>query len=142
MWEAPWLDRLEAELDNLRAALDWLLDHDDAEMALRLVAELWWFWYKHGHLSEGRRWIEEALGRSASPNAVRAEALNGAGVLARNQADFERSQTWLKQSLALQRELGDERGTRQARRALLAVSVPALLFAASTVWSLWLVVGG
>jgi tetratricopeptide (TPR) repeat protein len=109
--QASWLDRLEAENDNLRAAIGWSLDRDDAEVALRLVAELWWFWYKRGHLNEGRRWLEEALGRSTTPSAARAEALNGAGVLARNQADFERAQRWLEESLDLHRELGDERGS-------------------------------
>jgi hypothetical protein len=52
-------------------------------MALRLVAALWYFWYKRGHLSEGRRWLEEALVRSDAPTPARAEALNGAGALAR-----------------------------------------------------------
>ena len=112
--QSSWLDRLEAEMDNLRAALGWSLDRGDVEVALRMVAELWWFWYKRGHLNEGRRWLEEALGKSVSPTGAptpaRAEALNGAGVMARNQADFEQAQTWLEESLALQRELGDERG--------------------------------
>src|ERR671916_1297994 len=112
--QSSWLDRLEAEMDNLRAALGLSLDRGDVEVALRMVAELWWFWYKRGHLNEGRRWLEEALGKSVSPTGAptpaRAEALNGAGVMARNQADFEQAQTWLEESLALQRELGDERG--------------------------------
>jgi predicted ATPase len=72
--QGEWLERLEAENDNLRAAIGWSLERGDAEMALRLVAELWWFWYRRGHLSEGRRWLEEALGKSASPVSARAEA--------------------------------------------------------------------
>jgi predicted ATPase/DNA-binding XRE family transcriptional regulator len=108
--EGVWLDRLEAENDNLRAAIGWSLEAGDAEMALRLGAELWWFWYKRGYVSEGRRWLEEALGKGASPTYARAEALNGAGALARIQADYEQAQAWLDESLVLQRELGDKKG--------------------------------
>ncbi|CAA9434270.1 MAG: hypothetical protein AVDCRST_MAG03-3511 [uncultured Rubrobacteraceae bacterium] len=109
--QCPWLDRLEGEIYNLRAAIGWSLGGGDPEVALRLVAELWWFWYKRGHLTEGRRWLEEALGRSATPGPARAEAFNGAGVLARNQADYDRARALLTEGLALQRELGDGKGT-------------------------------
>ena len=51
--QACWLDRLETELDNLRAALTWSIAHDPG-MALRLAAGLWRFWYVRGHLREGR----------------------------------------------------------------------------------------
>jgi DNA-binding CsgD family transcriptional regulator/Tfp pilus assembly protein PilF len=78
---------------------------------LRLAAKLWWFWYKRGNLSEGRWWLEEALGKSTAPISVRAEVLNGAGVLARNQSDYEQAREWLEESLVLQRALGDEKGT-------------------------------
>jgi DNA-binding NarL/FixJ family response regulator len=109
--QTEWFDRLESEHDNLRAALSWSLEGGDAEMALQLVANLWWFWYKRGHLSEGRRWLEEALEQIASPAPARGEALNGAGVLARNQSDYERAQEWLEESLVLRRDLGDKAGT-------------------------------
>ena len=108
--QTEWYNRLEAEHDNLQAALSWSLERGDAQAALQMNAELWWFWYKRGYLSEGRRWLEEALGKSASPAPARAEALNGAGVLARNQSDYDQAQAWLEESLALWRELGDKRG--------------------------------
>ena len=111
--EGEWLDRLEAENDNLRAAIGWSLERGEAQMALRLVAALWYFWYKRGHLGEGRRWLEEALAKSDSPTPARAEALNGAGALARNQADYERAQGWLEESLLLKRELGDKKGAAE-----------------------------
>jgi tetratricopeptide (TPR) repeat protein len=82
-------------------------------MALRLVAALWYFWYKRGHLNEGRRWLEEALARSDTPTPAWAEALNGAGALARNRTDYEQAQPWLKESLVLRRELGDKKGTAE-----------------------------
>ncbi len=53
--QTEWFDRLENEHDYLRAALSWSLERGDAETALQMNAELWWFWYKRGHLSEGRR---------------------------------------------------------------------------------------
>jgi predicted ATPase/DNA-binding CsgD family transcriptional regulator len=109
--QAEWFDRLEAEHDNLRAALRWSLESGDVEMALQLAAELWWFWYKRGHLSEGRRWLAEVLEKNVSPTSTRAEALSGAGVLARNQSDFEQAQAWLEECLDLRRELGDKKGT-------------------------------
>jgi predicted ATPase/DNA-binding CsgD family transcriptional regulator len=108
--QAEWFDRLENEHDNLQAALSWSLEGGNAEMALRLATKLWWFWYKRGHLSEGRRWLEEVLSHSISSTSARAEVLNGAGVLARNQSDYERAQAWLEESLALWRELGEKAG--------------------------------
>src|SRR5262249_34573498 len=52
-----WLDRLEIEHDNLRAALDWVLDNDQPELAVRLTGALWHFWYVRGHLREGGAWL-------------------------------------------------------------------------------------
>jgi predicted ATPase len=62
--QTEWFGRLESEHDNLRAALSWSLERGNAETALQMNAQLWWFWYKRGHLSEGRRWLEEALGKA------------------------------------------------------------------------------
>jgi predicted ATPase/class 3 adenylate cyclase len=81
--QLEWLERLEAEHDNMRAALSWALGRKEAEVALRLGGALWWFWWMRGHNSEGRRLLEEALaidGR-VSPE-VRAMALAGVGELA------------------------------------------------------------
>ena len=56
-----WLERLEREHDNLLAALGWAREQKAAEVALRLCGALWRFWYTRGYLSEGRRWIDQAL---------------------------------------------------------------------------------
>ena len=78
--QLEWLDRLEAEHDNMRAALSWAAERKEVEVALRMGGALWWFWWMRGHNSEGRRWLEEALAMNGrgSPE-VRAMALAGVG---------------------------------------------------------------
>src|SRR5215204_6275239 len=59
--QLEWLERLEAEHDNMRAALSWALERKEVEVALRLGGALGWFWWMRGYYSEGRRWLEDAL---------------------------------------------------------------------------------
>ena len=110
--QATWIDRLEAEHDNLRAALGWAREAGAAEVGLRLAGALWRFWLMRGHFHEGRAWLEGALAgaEGAAPNA-RAEALQGAGVLAAEQGDYGRAAASFTGSLALRREMGDRRGS-------------------------------
>ena len=110
--QATWLDRLEAEHDNLRAALGWAQEAGATEVGLRLAGALWRFWLMRGHFHEGRTWLEGALAgaEGAAPN-VRAEALQGAGVLAAEQGDYGRAAASFTGSLALRREMGDRRGS-------------------------------
>ncbi len=88
-----WLNRLEDELDNLRAALRWSLEND-AETAAQLAAATRLFWLFHSHLKEGQEWLESALERSrnAAPAAVRFNLLNVLGTLARFQGDYAAAQ--------------------------------------------------
>jgi predicted ATPase/class 3 adenylate cyclase/Tfp pilus assembly protein PilF len=111
--EAVWLDRVEMEHGNLRAALAWLIATVGAqERALRLAGALAGFWYVRGYLTEGRSWLEQALAIApATPPEVRAKALDGAGALADLQGDLERSETLIAEALALYRAAGDQRGT-------------------------------
>jgi tetratricopeptide (TPR) repeat protein len=104
-----WLERLEAEHDNLRAALEWCLaDADGVEAGLRLAGTLWWFWHMRGYTSEGRAWLERTLARGGT-TAAWAVACCRAGHLAWHLGDFERATARLKESLALGRALGDRR---------------------------------
>jgi DNA-binding CsgD family transcriptional regulator/tetratricopeptide (TPR) repeat protein len=105
------LERLEVEHDNVRAALFWALGGADPRLGLRLAGSLWVFWYGHGHVGEGLRWLEEALARSeASAVPARAKALNGAGWLTEVRGEYRAAQAFLEESLALYRGSGDERG--------------------------------
>ncbi|MDP2624274.1 MAG: tetratricopeptide repeat protein [Actinomycetota bacterium] len=109
--QSTWLERLEQEHDNVRAALRWALDHGEGELALRIGAAAWRFWRLRGHLTEGRNWLEQALEASgdATP-AVLAHALMGAGDLAVGQGDDVAARGHLEQALALADELGDDAG--------------------------------
>jgi predicted ATPase/DNA-binding SARP family transcriptional activator/DNA-binding CsgD family transcriptional regulator len=100
--QVEWMERLETEHDNIRAALFWALGRKEAELTLRLGGALWWFWLMRGYHSEGRRWLEGALaieGRG-SPE-VRAMALAGEGALASEQGDYDRAQEAFKEGLQL-----------------------------------------
>ncbi len=106
-----WLERLEREHDNLRAALHWAIEGGGAEMALRLGSALERFWVVRGHRTEGLEFLERALARSAGIAAdVRAKALLAAARLALIQSNFDQGVMLAQQSLALFRELGDRRG--------------------------------
>ncbi len=84
---SEWLDRLERELDNLRAALDWLEASGENQLSLRLAAAVRHFWALKGHIVEGRRRLEKGLGADARPTAARAKALNAASDLATGGGD-------------------------------------------------------
>jgi len=114
----PWLDRLDAEHDNLRAALDHLEDQGDVQSALQLAGALQRFWYMRGHLREGRERIERLLALDERATAVRARALNGAAVMALNRADYPAARLRAQQALALSRELGDDWGAAYAEMLL------------------------
>ena len=100
--QAAWLHWLEAEHDNLRAALAWSIDNDPV-IAVRLAGTLWRFWYVRGYLSEGRGWAEAALALNEGSAAERAKAFYTAGDLAQEQGDYERAATFLTAGLAAAR---------------------------------------
>jgi predicted ATPase len=106
--QAEWLDRLDAEHENLRAALTWSLEAGgEATLGLRMVGTLAWFWRLRGYLREGRRWLEAVLAASRTQRTpLRCRALNGLGLLTFTLGDY--ATPVLEESLALARELGDE----------------------------------
>ena len=139
--QTMWLQRLETDHDNLRAALAWCQTlPGDAEVGLRLAGALWRFWDTRSYLSEGRRWLEQALAlsdfgvprengllgaadqvsiqRRKAKTAMRAKALRGVGALAWSQGDYARAAKLLEESLALFRVLEDSAGIANTQNHL------------------------
>jgi predicted ATPase/class 3 adenylate cyclase len=106
-----WLDRLEAEHDNLRAALDRLEALEETELVLSLAGAIWRFWVRRGHLAEGRRRLDGALAADERPTEARARALHGATALTAELGDISSARPWAEESLVLHREFGDAWGT-------------------------------
>ena len=113
-----WTDRLEREHDNLRAALDYLSASGETQMVLRLAGAVSVFWEMKGHVPEGRRRLEAALGADDRPTAARAKALNGAAATALGSGDAAAAKRRAEEALRLHRELGDARGTAIAKLEL------------------------
>ena len=113
-----WLNRLDRDLDNLRAALDGLADTHESEHALRLSGALSDFWASRGHVAEGRRRLESALLFNLNPTAARAKALNGAAELAGTSGDPEAMGLRAEEALALYRWLGNQQGEAESLQQL------------------------
>jgi len=111
--QVHWYDRIEAEIDNMRAALEWCRDHSQGrEAGLRLAAGLGWFWAVRGYNREGSQWIAETLARGPfEPSTALAMVLHSAGNLAYRQDDPEAARRYYQQSLEVRRALGDESAT-------------------------------
>jgi ATP/maltotriose-dependent transcriptional regulator MalT len=111
--QETWLDRVEKEYENFRAALGWSLTEErGVETGLLLARTLTRFWEVRGYLSEGRAFLAQALGRLGAdpPTRERAKALNAAAVLAWMQGDAAASRALFDESLVIERTLGDTAG--------------------------------
>ena len=114
-YERKWVDRLDHEHDNLRAAFDWLEAAHETELLQRLGGALARFWLMRGHAREGGERLERALRSDDSPSSARLKALNGAALLGQTGAHGRLHAT---AALALSEALGDRRGAAQAKLAL------------------------
>ena len=113
--DALWFARCEQEYANLRTAMRWLLERGAIELALRLGAALWGFWWIQERLQEGWHLLEQALARSEEVSvAVRAKAFSTAGRLAGYQGNTERGERLCQEGLALARQAGDTQRVMQA----------------------------
>ena len=125
--QAVWLARLEREHQNLRAALNWALEQNKAEIALRLCVALWWYWVVHGHLKEGRHFLEKTLAGNRRGERdmmhLHSRALYATGILAWIQGDYDHAEVFCQQCLALCRELGDQKGIGDALHGLARVAL-------------------
>ncbi|MGI8826775.1 MAG: ATP-binding protein [Chloroflexota bacterium] len=121
--QETWLQRLDAEHDNLRAALQWALDADEDEIALRLSSAVQWFWQVHESPTEGRAWLERSLARSGdAATPARIKALHGAGWLALLQCDLPGAKALFEECLELATVLDDESTIAESLRALGSVA--------------------
>jgi len=106
--QVEWLNRLEREHNNLRAALSWLLERDEVEAAAHFEYSLYVFWWIRGYHTEGRRWIETTLARGSDLSSVgRAKALFVRGAMAMGQGDHSAAETCYTESYALFEAVGD-----------------------------------
>ena len=113
--QKSWLDRLEEDHDNLRAALDWFVANGESVLAMRFVSALWRFWQIRGHLNEGREKTERVLRIAGSDHPVeRAAALEAAGGIAHWQGDQAGSEHFYAEALELQRQIGDKEAIARA----------------------------
>ena len=114
--DMEWLGRLETEHDNLRAALSWALEQEEAdELGLRLAGALWLFWEGHGHYGEGHSWLKQVLARGGQASAAaRAKALEGKGWLIFDSDESDETVMTAREGLKLSDEggLGGEVGAK------------------------------
>jgi predicted ATPase/transcriptional regulator with XRE-family HTH domain len=106
--QLAWLDRLDADHPNFRAALQWACQRSDWESAGRITSCLWHFWERRGHASEGRAWAMTILAQPALLSApTLARVYTAAGALATVQGDYRSARALYCESLELRRRLGD-----------------------------------
>jgi predicted ATPase/class 3 adenylate cyclase len=129
--QAIWLERLEREHENLRAAMQWSLEQAQGErgdgrtreIALRLGGALRQFWYMRSDFSEGRDFLERALTlRDGVAASVRAKALVAATRLHVSLGSLDRAEALCEESLALYRELFDTAGIASSLHLLAAIA--------------------
>ncbi|HJS28873.1 MAG TPA: tetratricopeptide repeat protein, partial [Anaerolineales bacterium] len=110
--QLQWLDRLETDHDNLRAALRWGQQGAGPDLGLRLAGALFWFWLLRGHASEGRGWLEGilALNGEGRQSLAYARALWASGYLAVGQGDVVAGRSRLEASREIFTEVDDQEG--------------------------------
>ena len=117
-----WLDRLEAEHDNLRSVLDRFQASGETQHALQLAGALWGFWQVRGHFAEGRRRLAAALAADVSSTAARAWALVGWAALSNETATLATARLRAEEALRLYGALGNGWGVAYARWILGALA--------------------
>lgn len=104
-----WMQGLEEEHDNLRAALQWALEQGDLDAALRIAGSIWRFWQIHGHVEEGAKWMSTILDRArGQASVVRAKALWGAGWLGMVIGTLAQSRQYFEEGASIARSLADD----------------------------------
>jgi len=105
---AGWIAALDADHENLRAALRFCLsDPGEAAAGAQIACDLWRYWETHGHLTEGRRILAALLDHLGPASSARPRALWTAGFLAQFQGDIPAARRLLEASLSAARQAGD-----------------------------------
>jgi predicted ATPase/class 3 adenylate cyclase len=127
----PWLDRLDADHDNLRAACDYASDVGDASVVLRFAGSLYRFWYMRGYLSEGRARLVAALGMPGGEPVQRAKALEGAAVMAMEAGRIDEGAQLAREAEALHASTGNKWGEAYSKYLAATAAADADDFAAA-----------
>ncbi|MBE2220816.1 MAG: tetratricopeptide repeat protein [Anaerolineae bacterium] len=106
--QQTWLDTLDNEYDNLRAALNWSVQNNETETAVRLGAALGRYWWLRYRPIEGGNWLRQILALPGSQTAHRARAMSYAGMLARLRRDYAEAETYLTACIDYQQQTGDK----------------------------------
>ncbi len=113
-----WLEKLEEDHDNLRAAMNWCLANDP-EKAIRMAVAVRNYWLVKSHLTEGFEWLKAASETGFEPPAdLRFKLLNGLGLAARFRGDFDTAKRAYEDGLTAGIEAGDMAGTALSNRGL------------------------
>ena len=103
--QAHWLERLDVEHPNVRAALGWAVEAGQADLALEMAAGLWRYWQLRGHLAEGRRWLTRALELEGSSPLPHARGLIGLAGICYWQFDLDAAEATYRQAREAARDL-------------------------------------
>ena len=135
--QMEWILRLGADMDNLRAALEWAREHAAEDDALaRFGAALWRFWYARGWLSEGKHWLEDALENTRADSATRVQVLVGLGAMTWAQGDFTRASFFCDAARELAQRVNDLSGVAWAELILGMIAQWRGAFAEAERWEL------
>ena len=107
--QREWLERLDAERDNIRAALTWAAEAGEVEVGLRIASALWRFWQLRNHELEAREQLEALLALGPVSPSTRARAQTMIASMSHVLGDYETARQALEESLPVHRRMGDVR---------------------------------
>lgn len=133
--QVEWVLRLSADMDNLRAALEWAREDVEHNALARFGAALWRFWYARGWLSEGQHWLELALERAPDDSATHAQVLVGLGTLNWAQGDYARATQRCEMALGIAARVSDTSGLAWGTLILGMIAQSRGTFAKAAEWA-------
>lgn len=116
--ESEWLPQLDAEYENVRAALAWSEERGETEAVARLVAALWWYWQMRGLANDAHHHLSRALTIGRLPPLIRAKLLNGAALFSYDRGEYDRAEDLASEARALCERYGDAWGAAFAQSSL------------------------